>query len=205
MLMLTATKLICTQTYFTFTVKGAFTKVTVSRRMGRCWNCSTEVIRWTQKVCQPWQQRKKQCYHAAQGCLVCRTQTKPCESILIQIKTCTWSKIFICDCKALNASSFFNIMHHWGYLHVSLHICTLKLTSLWVFFSVEKLPCLTVPKNHQSKATLKRWTQFGIALLPPDPIITAYTRHQHYNPSNHHTIIPQSLSKTTHIGRKKFK
>lgn len=43
--------------------------------------------------------------------------------------------------------------------------------------------------------TVKLQAHFGIALLPPDPVITAHTRHQHYYSSSHSIIIPQSTSK----------
>ena len=49
--------------------------------------------------------------------------------------------------------------------------------------------------RHQSMTTVKHQAHFGIALLPPDPVITAHTRHQHYYSSNHSIIIPQSTSK----------
>lgn len=50
------------------------------------------------------------------------------------------------------------------------------------------------PLEHQRMVTMKL-PHFGIALLPPDPVITAHTRHQHYYSSNHGIIIPQNTSK----------
>ena len=91
---------------------------------------------------------------------------------------------------------------HYASLWLVTHVppCKKKFSNLWVFSPVEKLPCFAPtypppPIKHQSMATLKLQAHFGIALLPPDPVITAHTRHQHYYSSNHSIIIPQNTSK----------
>lgn len=66
---------------------------------------------------------------------------------------------------------------------------------LWKSCLASLTPLYPPPMKHQSTATLKLQAHFGIALLPPDPVITAHTRHQHYYSSNHSIIIPQNTSK----------
>lgn len=130
------------------------------------------------------------------------------ECLKIHIIILRWEYLSFCDywSQMLHGESLQQnlcFICHYASLWLATHapVCKKNFSNLWVFSPVEKLLCLTPPPHpspmkHQSTATLKLQARFGIALLPPDPVITAHTTHQHYYSSNHSIIIPQNTSKS---------
>lgn len=87
-------------------------------------------------------------------------------------------------------------MPHYGLLLV-YHVCQTRFSTLWGFSPVEKVFLASIPPKPSAKLqSMATQAHSGTAPLPPDPVITAHTRHQHYYTSNHSVIIPRSTSKT---------